>query len=135
METTLLHPLDPHNEQLLQNVHPSQWTNPQPASRYHLVVIGAGTAGLVTAAGAAGLGARVALIERHLLGGDCLDVGCVPSKALIRSARTAAELREAAQFGIHASGGISIDFPAVMERLRRLRAGISHHDSAQRFQS
>jgi len=135
METTLLHPLDPHNEQLLQNVHPPQWTNPQPASRYHLVVIGAGTAGLVTAAGAAGLGARVALIERHLLGGDCLNVGCVPSKALIRSARAAAELREAAQFGIHASGGISIDFPAVMERLRRLRAGISHHDSAKRFQS
>src|SRR2546426_5214236 len=79
METTLLHPLDLHNEQLLQNVHPPQWTNPQPASRYHLVVIGAGTAGLVTAASAGRPGARAGLIERHLLGGDAMDVWFGPS--------------------------------------------------------
>ena len=80
-------PFDEHNRRLIDNVHPSNWVNPQPSGRYNMVVIGAGTAGLVTAAGAAGLGAKVALIERHLMGGDCLNVGCVPSKALIRCAR------------------------------------------------
>ena len=79
---TLL-PLDEYNQQLLSQVHPADWVNPSPADCYDLVVIGAGTAGLVTAAGAAGLGIglRVALIEKHLMGGDCLNVGCVPSKA------------------------------------------------------
>ena len=71
----------------MENVHPRAWINPEPAPRYNLVVIGAGTAGLVTAIGAAGLGARVALVERELMGGDCLNVGCIPSKALLRSAR------------------------------------------------
>jgi pyruvate/2-oxoglutarate dehydrogenase complex dihydrolipoamide dehydrogenase (E3) component len=87
----------------------------------------------VTAAGAAGLGAKVALVERHLLGGDCLNYGCVPSKAIIRSSRVVAELRDADRFGVKVPGG-EVDFPVVMERMRRLRAGISHHDSAQRFQ-
>src|SRR5436189_79705 len=76
-------PADEHNRTLLHNVHPPDWRNPEPAPRYNLVVIGAGTAGLVTAAGAAGLGARVALVERYLLGGDCLNVGCVPSKCAV----------------------------------------------------
>src|ERR1700739_789944 len=126
-------PMDEHNGRLVANVHPPDWGNPEPAPRYNLVVIGAGTAGLVTAAGAAGLGARVALVERDLLGGDCLNVGCVPSKALIRAARAAAQVRDAAQFGIHVPPGVRIDFAAVMERLRRLGAGISPHDSAARF--
>lgn len=126
-------PRDQFNEVLLANVHPSDWVNPEPASRYNLVVIGAGTAGLVTAAGAAGLGARVALVERHLLGGDCLNYGCVPSKAIIRSSRLAADLREAARFGFKVPPGAEADFAAVMERMRRLRAAISHHDSARRF--
>ncbi|MBI5137408.1 MAG: FAD-dependent oxidoreductase, partial [Nitrospirae bacterium] len=69
----------------LRQIKPGDWTNPEPAGRYNLVVIGAGPAGLVCAAGAAGLGARVALVERHLMGGDCLNVGCVPSKGLIRA--------------------------------------------------
>ena len=69
-------------------MHPPGWVNPEPRERYHLVVIGAGTAGLVTAAIAAGLGARVALVERHLMGGDCLNVGCVPSKGVIGAARS-----------------------------------------------
>jgi pyruvate/2-oxoglutarate dehydrogenase complex dihydrolipoamide dehydrogenase (E3) component len=128
-------PRDEHNERLVANAHPLDWVNPEPAPQYNLVVIGAGTAGLVTAAGAAGLGARVALIERELLGGDCLNVGCVPSKALIRAARAAAQVRDAAQFGIHVSPGAHVDFPAVMRRMRRLRAGISPHDSAARFRS
>ena len=77
-ESGIIFPQDRFNRELEQNVHPSGWTNPEPASRYNLVVIGAGTAGLVTAAGAAGLGAKVALVERHLMGGDCLNVVCVP---------------------------------------------------------
>jgi pyruvate/2-oxoglutarate dehydrogenase complex dihydrolipoamide dehydrogenase (E3) component len=126
-------PKDEYNEQLLANVHPPDWVNPEPAPRYNLVVIGAGTAGLVTAAVAVGLGARVALIERELLGGDCLNVGCVPSKALLRAARAIAQVRDAEQFGIHVPPGVQVDFPAVMKRMRRLRAGISPHDSAERF--
>ena len=97
------------------------------------MVIGVGTAGLVTAAGATGLGAKVALVERHLMGGDCLNVGCVPSKAVIRSSRVVGEMRDAERFGVRVRGDVEVDFPAVMERMRRLRAGISHHDSVHRF--
>ncbi|MBI2924350.1 MAG: mercuric reductase [Verrucomicrobia bacterium] len=128
-----LWPWDDHNRTLYGNVHPPLWVNPEPAPRYNLVVIGGGTAGLVTAAGAAGLGAKVALIEKHLLGGDCLNVGCVPSKALIRAARAVADVRRASEFGVTIKGGVSVDFAAVMERMRRLRADISPHDSAARF--
>ncbi len=128
-----LQPWDAHNQKLYGNVHPPTWVNPFPAPRYNLVVIGGGTAGLVTAIGAAGLGAKVALVERHLLGGDCLNVGCVPSKALIRAARAAAEARRAGEFGVKIGGPVSVDFPAVMERMRRLRADISPHDSAARL--
>jgi pyruvate/2-oxoglutarate dehydrogenase complex dihydrolipoamide dehydrogenase (E3) component len=131
---SLVQPQDVHNIELVSNVHPADWKNPEPVSRYNLVVIGAGTAGLVTAAGAAGLGAKVALVERHLLGGDCLNVGCVPSKSIIRSSRVVADVRDAYQHGLRNSNHIEIDFSAVMERMRRLRAKISHHDSAKRFQ-
>ncbi|MBA3707631.1 MAG: mercuric reductase [Planctomycetes bacterium] len=120
---------------LAANVRPPGWTNPKPASNYHLVIIGAGPAGLVAAAGAAALGARVALVERNLLGGDCLNVGCVPSKALLRSARFYADLDQAPTFTGGAPMGSDADFPAVMERMRRLRAHLSRHDSAERFQS
>jgi pyruvate/2-oxoglutarate dehydrogenase complex dihydrolipoamide dehydrogenase (E3) component len=126
-------PQDEHNATLVANVHPVDWKNPDPASRYNLVVIGAGTAGLVTAAGAAGLGAKVALVERYLMGGDCLNVGCVPSKCVIRSSRVLGDLAAAAELGVHAPAGVEVVFPAVMERMRRLRARISHHDSAHRF--
>lgn len=126
-------PRDVHNEALVANVRPPDWVNPEPAGRYNLVVIGGGTAGLVAAAGAAGLGAKVALVERHLLGGDCLNYGCVPSKALIRCSRAAADLREAGRFGVKTPAGVEVDFAAVMERMRRLRAGISRHDAAGRL--
>ena len=131
----MIEPRDEHNLRLIANVHPADWVDPEPAKRYHLVVIGAGTAGLVSAAGAAGLGARVALIERHLMGGDCLNVGCVPSKGVIRAARAWQEARQAAErFGGPAVDPQSQgDFGAAMERMRRLRAGISLHDSAARF--
>ncbi len=112
------HPFDEHNQALIANVHPTDWTNPQPTGRYNMVVIGGGTAGLVTAAGAAGLGAKVALIERALLGGDCLNVGCVPSKALIRCARAFAEVRDAGAFGVTVPDGAAVDFGSVMERMR-----------------
>jgi pyruvate/2-oxoglutarate dehydrogenase complex dihydrolipoamide dehydrogenase (E3) component len=128
-----LAPLDEHHRLLLSHVHPPDWVNPAPAGRYNLVVIGGGTAGLVTAAGAAGLGAKVALVEKKLLGGDCLNVGCVPSKALLRAARAAAEVRDAGRYGVKVPEGVTVDFPAVMERMRRLRAEISPHDSARRF--
>ena len=130
----LVLPVDEHNQRLVSNVHPSDWVNPEPVGRYNLVVLGAGTAGLVTAAGAAGLGAKVALIEKHLIGGDCLNVGCVPSKCVIRSSRAFADIQEAGRFGIRVSSQAEPDFAAVMERMRRLRAGISDHDSARRFQ-
>ncbi len=126
-------PYDAHNQHLMENVHPSDWVNPEPDGRYNMVVIGAGTAGLITAAGTAGLGGKVALIERELMGGDCLNVGCVPSKALIRAARAVADVRGAGQFGVQLPDGIRVDFAAIMERMRRLRAGISKHDSVRRF--
>ncbi len=93
-------PNDTHDRRLIENVHPPKWLNPSPAGKYNLVVIGGGTAGLVSAAGAAGLGAKVALIERNLMGGDCLNVGCVPSKGVIRAARAAHEARSGAEFGV-----------------------------------
>ncbi len=127
-----LEPLNELNQLLQAHVHPVDWENPTPAGRYHLVVIGAGTAGLVTAAGAAGLGARVALIERGLMGGDCLNVGCVPSKGLLSAARRAAAIRYANQYAIK-TGTLDVDFAEVMQRMRRLRASISPHDSAKRF--
>jgi pyruvate/2-oxoglutarate dehydrogenase complex dihydrolipoamide dehydrogenase (E3) component len=115
-------PADAHNAALVANVHPPDWKNPSPDGRYNLVVIGAGTAGLITSLVAASLGAKVALVERHLMGGDCLNVGCVPSKSLIRSAHLA-----------HVRGERAPDFAAAMERMREIRARISHDDSAKRY--
>jgi len=132
-ELIQLQPQDEHNLRLEANVHPCDWTNPTPSGRYNLVVIGAGTAGLVTAAGAAGLGAKVALIERDLMGGDCLNVGCVPSKGLISAARAVRAVRYADQFGVHVPDGTTVDFGRVMQRMRQLRAEISDNDSTHRF--
>ncbi len=126
-------PVSKSNQALLDNVHPDDWDNPQPAPCYNLVVIGGGPAGLVTAAGAAGLGAKVALVERSLLGGDCLNQGCVPSKCLIRSGRALHEARHAGPFGVHGETDLRIDFAEVMARLQKVRAGLSDHDSARRF--
>jgi pyruvate/2-oxoglutarate dehydrogenase complex dihydrolipoamide dehydrogenase (E3) component len=130
--TPFVLPDDEHNRALLGHVHPPGWINPTPHGKYNLVVVGAGTAGLVSAAGAAGLGAKVALVERHLLGGDCLNVGCVPSKALISAARVAAQARTAAAFGVRV-GAVEVDFAAVMERMRRLRSRIAPNDGVERF--
>jgi len=126
-------PADEFNQELVGNVHPLDWINPQPSGRYNLVVIGAGTAGLVTAAGAAGLGAKVALVERSLMGGDCLNVGCVPSKGIISAARAAATVRNAREFGVEVPDDVNVNFATAMQRMRRLRARISSNDSARRF--
>ena len=125
-------PMDEYNQRLLANVHPTDWKNPQPADCYDLVVIGAGTAGLVTAKGAAGLdiGLKVAMIEKNLMGGDCLNVGCVPSKCIIRSSRVVADMRESARYGIEPPENIQIDFVQVMARMRKVRTKISPVDSA-----
>ncbi len=133
MDSRALLPDDAFNRKLVANVHPPKWRNPTPRGRYNLVVVGAGTAGLVTAAVAAGLGARVALVERHLMGGDCLNVGCVPSKGVLRAARAWASARDGAAFGLAFPEGVEGDFGAAMARMRKLRAEISHVDSAERF--
>ena len=133
LEACGISPLDEHNTKFLDLLHPKEWVDPDPKPSYNLVVIGAGAGGLVSAAGAAGVGARVALIESHLLGGDCLTVGCVPSKALLRCAKAAAAVRNASEFGVRVSGDVSVDFGFVMERMRRLRASIAPVDSAERY--
>jgi pyruvate/2-oxoglutarate dehydrogenase complex dihydrolipoamide dehydrogenase (E3) component len=117
----------------LQNVHPRDWKNPEPLERYHILVIGAGPAGLMTALNAAKLGAKVAIVERDRFGGACFNVGCIPSKTIIRTSRLYAEMRNAENFGAQVPTGISMDFPAVMERMRRVRARISRRVSAQRL--
>jgi len=128
-------PRDEYNRQLLAQVHPPDWVNPIPKNNYDLVVIGAGTAGLVVAAGAAGLdvGLKVALVEKHLLGGDCLNVGCVPSKSLLSSARVVGVMQKADPLGVKRPDTIEVNFPEVMARMRKVRAGISKHDSVARF--
>ncbi len=134
-ESVTMAPMDEFNQQLIDNVHPPSWTNPTPNGRYNIVVIGAGTAGLVTAVVAAGLGAKAALIERHLMGGDCLNVGCVPSKGVIRASRAWDAVKQAAEFGVTVQGDIQTDFETAMARMRKLRARLSRVDSAHRFTS
>ncbi len=129
----LIRPLDEFNRRHLANVHPADHVNPTPRDRYHLVVIGAGPGGLVTAAAGAALGAKVALIEKHLMGGDCSNVGCVPSKAIIRAARAWHEAQIGAEtFGAPPVSGAG-DFASAMRRMRRLRSVLSHVDSVERF--
>lgn len=126
-------PFDDDGLTLLGNVHPSTWRNPIPKDKYDLAILGAGPAGLVAARAATALGAKVALVERNLIGGDCLNVGCVPSKAIIRSSRLYAEMRNGENFGAQVPRSGCVDFPAVMERMRRIRTRISRSDSARRL--
>ena len=124
---------DQYDRQLVANVRPVDWINPEPRDRYHLVVIGGGPGGLMAASIAAGLGARVALVERDRLGGDCLNVGCVPSKALISAARSwRAAMDSSRVFGGPRTVGTG-DFAMAMQRMGRLRAGLSRTDSAARY--
>lgn len=100
----------------------------------NLIVIGAGAAGLVASYTAAAAGAAVTLVERHRMGGDCLNTGCVPSKALIRSARMMADLQRCADFGIEAAG-VEVDFSKVMERVRSVIRRVEPHDSLERYRA
>ena len=126
-------PVDEWNTRLVENVHPPGWQNPTPTGRYNLIVLGAGTGGLITALVASSLGARVALVERHLMGGDCLNVGCVPSKTLIRGGQLIHQATQAARFGMPGDETEQADFEAVMRRVREVRARISEEDSAKRY--
>ncbi|HVS55992.1 MAG TPA: mercuric reductase, partial [Casimicrobiaceae bacterium] len=117
----------------MENARPAPWRNPKPVGRYNLVVIGGGPAGLVAARAAASMGAKVALVERALLGGGCVNVGCIPSKAIIRTSRLYAEMRNAEHYGAQVPADIRVDFPAVMQRMRRITARVSRFDSVQRL--
>ena len=122
-------PQDLYEKERMANVRPPGWPNPEPAARYDLVILGGGTAGLAAAAEARRRGATVALVESGLLGGTCLNTGCVPSKSLIHSARLYAQFRCAGRYGGYVAGKAPVDFSAVMERMRGIRARISRADS------
>ena len=124
---------DPDDAERALNRRPSDWCNPKPRQPYHLLVIGAGPAGLVAARAAAALGARVALIEKHLLGGLALNYSAVPLQALIRTSRLYAEMRNAEAYGARPPPTIEVDFALAMERMRRIRARVGHVDSAARI--
>jgi len=126
-------PEDIYRRYLVDRIHPPAWRNPKPTGKYHLVVIGAGPGGVTGACEAAALGAKVALIERDLIGGDRLNVGCVPSKAIIRTARLYAGMRDARDFGGQVPGNIDVGFAAVMERMRRIQARLGRAASAGRL--
>lgn len=126
-------PLDPFNLERMQYVFPSDWKNPEPAEIYDLIVIGNGPGGGRAAYKAVGLNAKVAIIEREHMGGECFNVGCIPSKALLRSSRCAAQVRDAAEFGIEVPDGWKVNFPAIMQRVRKLQSLIAPYDSAESY--
>lgn len=127
-------PLDEHNEKLLENVHPQNWKPRTPEPLYNMVVIGAGAGGLISSISCASLGGKVALVERDLMGGDCLNVGCVPSKCIISSSRLAFGMASAQGRGLTPKAVESADFPSVMKRMRRIRSEISRNDSVERYE-
>jgi len=112
----------------------AKWTKPRRFER-NLVVIGGGSAGLVTAYIAAAVKAKVTLIEKHRMGGDCLNTGCVPSKALIRSAKFLSHQQRAVEFGMHRPASADFSFAEVMERVQRVVSEVAPHDSVERYTS
>ena len=101
--------------------------------KYDMLVIGGGAGGLVTAIGSAGCGGKVAIIERSLFGGDCLNNGCVPSKAFLKCANVAHQVNNCEEYGVFVDGRVKINFPVIMERMRKIRSSISENDSAERL--
>lgn len=130
-KTSALHDLllDKHNRDTLNNCRPLNWVDPDTEDVYDMVAIGGGAGGLVSSIGAAISGGRAAIIEKNVMGGDCLNTGCVPSKAFIKSAKVAHTVRNASKYGVEITGEVKINFPKVMERMREIRAQISEHDS------
>ena len=133
--TVCLEPLDKYNQMLLDNVHPSRWINPKPLGRYNLIAIGAGAAGLISAASCSGIGGKAAIIEMNLFGGECLNYGCIPSKTMLKCARVIENsVIRGKEYGLNLKkGGYNVDFPRIMQRIRQVRAEISSHDACQRF--
>lgn len=115
-------PPDKLNGEWLSHVQPADYRNPSPKECYDMLVIGAGSAGKTVAKRAADMGKATALVENRAIGGVCNNFGCIPSKALLRCGRVIAEVRGADRFGIRIDGAIEADFPAIMKRMRRLRA-------------
>ena len=125
--------LDPYNIITYNNVRPAKFEDPKPVGKYNMVAIGSGAGGLVASIGAGVTGGKSAIIERHFMGGDCLNTGCVPSKAIIKCAHEFARIKEAAKYGVVIQGEVKLDFGKVMERVRRVRAEISYHDSVAKL--
>lgn len=129
------YPLEPQSSEVIKKtvreIGPDHF--PELAPKYDVIAIGAGVAGLLSVIIGKSLGKQCLLVEKHYMGGDCLNVGCFPSKALIACARKAYELKHAADFGIKV-GSIEIDFPFVMNRMRELRASIAPHDGVARYE-
>jgi pyruvate/2-oxoglutarate dehydrogenase complex dihydrolipoamide dehydrogenase (E3) component len=124
-------PMDAYERKRLAAVRPEAWNNPEPSGPYQLLIVGAGPAGLAAACDAAALGASVALIERHQIGGTCFNTGCVPSKTLLRTAAVYAEMRDAARYGARMPADIQVDFAAAMTRLRRIRSHLTNTTSVR----
>lgn len=123
---------DEFTEKLIQEVFPSNWKNPKPAEMYDLLVLGGGPGGMQSTTIARSLGAKVAIVEKTHLGGECLNAGCIPSKAMLRSSRIAADIRDAKEYGIDVSEW-KINIPAIMQRVHRLQSTFAGHDSAEHF--
>lgn len=127
-------PVDTDNQILLANEHPLNWVNPHPKKIYDLIVLGAGPAGLIAATMAARKGKTVALVERDIIGGECFNTGCIPSKAIIRTSRLFADMQNAENFGGTVPHHMPINFAKIMARMRRIRAQISGHISIEQLQ-
>ena len=127
--------LDGFNRDTLDNWRPIKWVDPTDRDKYDLIAIGAGAGGLVSALSTTLAGGKAAIIERNLMGGDCLNTGCVPSKAFLKCAKVAHTVKESEKYGVAIAGDVKIDFARVMQRVREVRAEISEHDSVYKFAS
>ncbi len=122
MSTATIAPFDAPNRQTIAQGHPTDWQSPRPKDLYELVVIGGGPAGLTASLVAAAAGHTVAMVERNLTGGTCVNFGCTPSKALLRAARAVFHAREGEKFGYMLNDAPRVDFAAAMTRVREMRA-------------